>query len=73
MVRGINKTDIFRDDQDRVNFLQRLGGNIIETKNKKFSVCVGVNEQPCAYIIQEWSKGDINGYEETINLVCNIF
>ncbi|HDY71100.1 MAG TPA: transposase, partial [Nitrospirae bacterium] len=31
MVRGINKTDIFRDDQDRVNFLQRLGGNIIET------------------------------------------
>ncbi len=28
MVRGINKTDIFIDDQDRVNFLQRLGENI---------------------------------------------
>ena len=28
MVRGINKTDIFMDDQDRVSFLQRLGGNI---------------------------------------------
>ena len=26
MVRGINKADIFRDDQDGVNFLQRLRG-----------------------------------------------
>ncbi len=29
MVRGINKTDIFIDDQDRVVFLERLGKNII--------------------------------------------
>ncbi len=32
MVRGINKTDIFIDDQDRVSFLERLGKNIIEGK-----------------------------------------
>ncbi|HDZ88683.1 MAG TPA: hypothetical protein ENH38_08720 [Nitrospirae bacterium] len=37
MVRGINKTDIFIDDQDRVNFLQRLGENIIETKSSVYA------------------------------------
>jgi putative transposase len=28
MVRGINKTDIFKDDQDRGLFLERLGLNV---------------------------------------------
>ncbi len=37
MVRGINKTDIFRDDQDRANFLQRLGENITETKSSVYA------------------------------------
>jgi REP element-mobilizing transposase RayT len=37
MVRGINKTDIFIDDQDRVNFLQRLGKNIIEGKSSVYA------------------------------------
>lgn len=32
MVRGINKADIFIDDQDRGRFLQRLGRNISEAK-----------------------------------------
>ncbi len=32
MVRGINKSDIFRDKQDKVKFLQRLGENIIDAK-----------------------------------------
>jgi len=35
MVRGINKTDVFIDDQDRVNFLQRLGENIIKGSRRK--------------------------------------
>lgn len=37
MVRGINKTDIFKDDQDRVNFLERLGENIIEAKSRVYA------------------------------------
>jgi len=37
MVRGINKTDIFMDDQDRVSFLQRLGENIAETKSSVYA------------------------------------
>jgi len=37
MVRGINKTDIFKDDQDRVNFIQRLGENIIEAKGSVYA------------------------------------
>jgi putative transposase len=36
MVRGINKTKIFRDDQDRCVFLERMGKAVIETRS---SVC----------------------------------
>ncbi len=32
MVRGINKSNIFDDDEDRARFLERLGQNIIEGK-----------------------------------------
>ncbi len=32
MVRGINKSAIFQDDQDRIKFLERLGENIDEAK-----------------------------------------
>ena len=32
MVRGIIKSAIFDDDQDRQKFLERLGGNIVEAK-----------------------------------------
>jgi putative transposase len=33
MVRGINKSAIFEDDQDRYRFLERLGKNIVETQS----------------------------------------
>jgi len=33
MVRGINKADIFEDDQDRSLFLERLGLNVGEGKS----------------------------------------
>jgi hypothetical protein len=32
MARGINKSSIFEDDQDRTEFLERLGENIAEAK-----------------------------------------
>jgi REP element-mobilizing transposase RayT len=32
MVRGINKSSIFKDDQDRIKFLERLGANVMEGK-----------------------------------------
>lgn len=32
MVRGIDKTDIFRDDEDKVSFLERLGQTVSESK-----------------------------------------
>lgn len=32
MVRGINKSDIFDDDQDKALFLERLGSNVTEGK-----------------------------------------
>ncbi len=30
MVRGIHKTDIFKDDRDKALFLERLGKNVLE-------------------------------------------
>lgn len=32
MIRGINKSDIFIDDEDRLQFLERLGKNILKAK-----------------------------------------
>ncbi len=32
MVRGINKSDIFKDDQDKTLFLERLGQKVVEGK-----------------------------------------
>jgi REP element-mobilizing transposase RayT len=32
MVRGINKSAIFKDDQDKARFLRRLGENITEAR-----------------------------------------
>jgi putative transposase len=37
MVRGINKSAIFEDDQDRSCFLERLGKNIIETQSSVYA------------------------------------
>ena len=37
MVRGINKVAIFKDDQDRVCFLGRLGQNIVETQSSIYA------------------------------------
>ena len=37
MVRGINKSAIFRDDQDRSRFLDRLGQNIVETQSSVYA------------------------------------
>jgi len=32
MVRGIDKTNIFRDDEDKARFLERLGQTVLEGK-----------------------------------------
>jgi len=32
LVRGINKSDIFKDDEDRTRFLERFGQKIVEGK-----------------------------------------
>jgi REP element-mobilizing transposase RayT len=37
MVRGINKSVIFKNDTDRTSFLQRLGEKVIETKSAVYA------------------------------------
>ncbi|GBD98506.1 hypothetical protein BMS3Abin07_00521 [bacterium BMS3Abin07] len=46
MVRGINKTDIFMDDQDSVNFLQRLRENIIKAESSVYACVLMSNHVP---------------------------
>ncbi|MBM4334090.1 MAG: transposase [Deltaproteobacteria bacterium] len=37
MVRGINRSQIFDDDEDRSRFLTRLGENILETHSSLYA------------------------------------
>ncbi len=37
MVRGLNRSAIFEDDQDRSRFLERLGQNVIETQSSLYA------------------------------------
>jgi hypothetical protein len=37
MVRGINKSAIFKDDQDRFRFVDRMGENIVETQSSVYA------------------------------------
>ena len=37
MVRGINKSAIFNDNQDRSRFLERLGQNLIKTQSAVYA------------------------------------
>jgi putative transposase len=43
MVRGINKSSIFDDDQDRQKFLERLGANVIEAKCSIYALALMTN------------------------------
>ena len=47
MVRGINKSAIFRDDQDRSRFLDRLGENIVETQSSVYAWALMENHYLC--------------------------
>ena len=37
MIRGIERREIFRDDKDRENFIERLGGLVTETQTQCFA------------------------------------
>ena len=43
MVRGINKSTIFEDDEDREQFLNRLGGNITDARANVYAFALMTN------------------------------
>ncbi len=45
MVRGINKSAIFEDDQDRQKFLERLGANVIEANCSIYAWALMTNHE----------------------------
>jgi REP element-mobilizing transposase RayT len=46
MVRGNDKANIFSDDQDRSEFLQRLGENIVDAKCSVYAWVLMTNHVP---------------------------
>jgi len=57
MVRGINKSTIFEDDQDRVQFLNRLGGNVIDARASVYAWVLMTNH---AHILFKSGKQGIS-------------
>jgi hypothetical protein len=47
MVRGINKSTIFEDDRDRVQFLNRLGENVIDGQAAVYAWALMTNHFLC--------------------------
>lgn len=58
MVRGINKSTIFEDDQDRVQFLNRLGENIVDGHAAVYAWALMTNH---AHILFKSGKQGISG------------
>ncbi len=58
MLRGINKTDIFKDDQDRSLFLDRLGRNVAEGKSTVYAWVLMTNH---VHILFKSGKEGISG------------
>jgi len=65
MVRGINKTDIFINDQDRGRFLQRLGRNISEAKCSVYAWTLMDNHIPILF------KSGEKGISTVMRKLCN--
>ena len=68
IVRGIERRRIFSDDQDRDNFIERLGDIITETKN--FLSRLGAHSQSCAYPIANRPNFPGHRHEAFANRLC---
>ena len=76
MVRGIDKTKIFDDDEDKAKFIERLGQNVIEGKGSVFAWVVMDNH---AHILFKSGRDGISAtmrkqltwYAQYYNRRCN--
>jgi len=51
IIRGIERRKIFREDADRVNFLDRLGGIVVDTQTQCFAwALIPDNMHICCYV-----------------------
>jgi len=67
MVRGIDKTDIFKDDQNRALFLERLGLNVSDGKNSAYAWVLMTNH---VHILFKSGKDGISGVmRKLLNMV----
>ena len=55
IIRGIERKKMVSDDQDRQNFVARLG------TDWDFDLCLGLNEQPCSAFFCMAAQSDFQG------------
>ena len=68
MIRGIEGTKIFRNDQDRENFLSRIGPLVDKTGAKVLAwVLMG---QSCSSLDFQWAPGDLEIYALPVDRLC---
>ena len=51
MVRGINRSVIFEDDQDRSRFLERLEQKVVETQSSVYAWVLGEVRRNLGYLV----------------------
>ena len=66
IVRGINKAPIFKDDQDKTRFLERLGENVLRGQ---CTVNAWVLDQPYPSALQKRQRRHFNGDAQAAHLV----
>ena len=68
MVRGINKSDIFKDDEDKSRFVERLGQNVIDGKCSVYAWVLMDSPSP----LQERPAGYLRRHAKTSHVVRSI-
>lgn len=62
IIRGIEKREIVADDEDRDIFVSRMGFGCLENGNEY--LCLGADDQSCAYPSQKPSTGTLCIHED---------
>ena len=72
MVRGIEKRKIVDDDEDRENFISRIGEVGLETGIESLYFCMDAHGQPRSYSTQERSVRPIGIHAPAARGICGI-
>ena len=70
IIRGIEKGDIVRDEEDRKEFLRRMGEL---AQGMDLHLCIRIDDKPCPYTVDKRSAGYIDVHAPFAFQLCTIF